>query len=126
MREQILEKVTLVMIAFLIVMPIANPVFSQEAQAPDLAIDDAKLQSFARVYVQFEKIRQAYLPRLKGAQNVGETDAIEKEARARIAETLKKEGLTPEAYSQIVKQLNIDEGLRAKAMQLIDEERKKS
>jgi hypothetical protein len=39
---------------------------------------------------------------------------------------LKKEGLTPESYSHIVKQLNADVELRAKAMQLIDEERKKS
>lgn len=83
MRQQILEKVIFPMIAFLIVMPIASAVFCQEAQTQDSAIDDAKLRSFARVYVQFEKIRQAYVPRLKGAQNVGETDAIEKEARAK-------------------------------------------
>jgi sensor histidine kinase regulating citrate/malate metabolism len=35
---------------------------------------------------QFEKIRDAYLPHLKDAQNVRETEDIEKEARTRITE----------------------------------------
>jgi hypothetical protein len=129
MRKRILEKSAVVLLGLLImllILPMARPTSSQEPPTQDTAIDSAKLRSFARVYVQLEKIRETYVARLKSAQSVRETDEIEKEARARIAEALKKEGLTPESYSQIVKQFNVDGELRAKAIQLIDEERKKS
>jgi hypothetical protein len=105
---------------------VVKPVLAQEAPSENLELDGSRLESFARVYVEFEKIRDIYLPRLKDAQTVQETNDIEKEARARIDEALKKEGLTPESYSQIVKKLNADTGLRAKAMQLVDQQRKKS
>jgi hypothetical protein len=76
--------------------------------------------------VEFEKIRDTYEPRLNKAQGDQETEAIQKEAGAKINEALAKEGLSRETYSQIINTLNTDSELRAKAMQLIDEERKKS
>ena len=105
-------------------MAATSPVFAQQTPSEDIEVDGSKLQSFARVYVELEKIRSIYLPRLKNAQTVQETNDIEKEARARIDETLRKEGLTPESYSQIINKLNTDTELRAKAMQLVDEQRK--
>jgi Domain of unknown function (DUF4168) len=125
MCERIPARVA-VMFAILTMTLAAKSVFSQESHNQGSSIDPAQLKSFARTYVQFEKIRDTYLPRLKNAQSVRETNDIEKEARTRITEVLKKEGLTPESYSQIVKQLNTDGELRAKAMQMIDEEREKS
>jgi len=125
MHKELPVKIIIMILAVLIMSPITTRVFSQETPS-QVNIDPDQLKSFARVYVQFEKIRDIYLPRIKSAQNARETDGIEKEARARIAEVLKKEGLTPESYSHIVKEINADVGLRAKAMQLIDEERKKS
>jgi len=126
MHKELPGKIIIMILAVLIMSPITKRVFSQETPSQVSNIDPDKLKSFARVYVQFEKIRDTYLPRIKSAQNARETDDIEKEARARIAEALKKEGLTPESYSHIVKEINADVELRAKAMQLIDEERKKS
>lgn len=125
MHKELPGKIIIMILAVLIMSPITTRAFSQETPS-QVNIDPDKLKSFARVYVQFEKIRDTYLPRIKSAQNARETDDIEKEARARIAEVLKKEGLTPESYSHIVKEINADVELRAKAMQLIDEERKKS
>ena len=126
MHKELPGKIIIMILAVLIMSPITKRVFSQETPSQVSNIHPDKLKSFARVYVQFEKIRDTYLPRIKSAQNIRETDDIEKEARARIAEVLKKEGLTPESYSHIVKEINADVELRAKAMQLIDEERKKS
>ena len=126
MHKELPGKIIIMILAVLIMSPITKRVFSQETPSQVSNIHPDKLKSFARVYVQFEKIRDTYLPRIKSAQNARETDDIEKEARARIAEVLKKEGLTPESYSHIVKEINADVELRAKAMQLIDEERKKS
>jgi hypothetical protein len=65
-------------------------------------------------------------PRLSNAQRDEEGAAIQKETGVKIDEALAKEGLTRENYSQIINTLNTDSELRAKAMQLIDEERKKS
>jgi hypothetical protein len=107
-------------------MAATSPAFAQQTSSENIEVDASKLQSFARVYVEFEKIRDIYLPRLKNAQTVQETNDIEKEARARIDEALRKEDLTPESYSQIINKLNTDIELRTKAMQLVDEQRKKS
>jgi GTP1/Obg family GTP-binding protein len=107
-------------------MAAITPVFAQQTPSENIEVDAFKLQSFARVYVEFEKIRDIYLPRLKNAQTVQETNDIEKEARARIEEALRREDLTPESYSQIINKLNTDVELRTKAMQLVDEQRKKS
>jgi GTP1/Obg family GTP-binding protein len=107
-------------------MMVETPDFAQEITAESLELDGSRLQSFAKVYVEFEKIRDIYLPRLKKAQTAQEINDIEKQARVRIDQALKKEGLTPESYSQIINKLNTDTELRAKAMQLIDEQRKNS
>jgi hypothetical protein len=105
-------------------MAATSPVFAQQTPSENIEVNVSRLQSFARVYVELERIRGIYLPRLKNAQTVQETNDIEKEARARIDEALRKEGLTPESYSQIINKLNTDTELRAKAMQLVDEQRK--
>ncbi len=105
--------------------PFLQPVFAQEPSKQESKIDTTQLRAFARVYVEFEKIRDAYQPRLNNAQGE-EGVAIQKEAGVKIDEALAKEGLTRENYSQIINTLNTDSELRAKAMQLIDEERKKS
>ena len=105
-------------------MAATSPVFAQQTPSENIEVNVSRLQSFARVYVELERIRGIYLPRLKNAQTVQETNDIEKEARARINEALRKEGLTPESYSQIINKLNTDTELRAKAMQLVDEQRK--
>jgi len=118
--------VLIILIGGLSVSPFVKTIFAQEPPKQQSKIDPTQLKSFARVYVEFEKIRDTYEPRLNKAQGDQETEAIQKEAGAKINEALAKEGLSRETYSQIINTLNTDGELRAKAMQLIDEERKKS
>ena len=116
----------IILIGGLSLSPFVTPSFAQEVPNQQSKIDPTQLKSFARVYVEFEKIRDTYEPRLNKAQGDQETEAIQKEAKVKIDEALAKEGLSRETYSQIINTLNTDSELRAKAMQLIDEERKKS
>ena len=118
--------VLIILIGGLSVSPFVKTIFAQEPPKQQSKIDPTQLKSFARVYVEFEKIRDTYEPRLNKAQGDQETEAIQKEAGAKINEALAQEGLSRETYSQIINTLNTDGELRAKAMQLIDEERKKS
>jgi Domain of unknown function (DUF4168) len=115
-----------VLIAGTGVSPFLKPVFAQELPNQQSKMDTTQLRAFARVYVEFERIRDTYQPRLNNAQGNEEGAAIQKEAGVKIDEVLAKEGLTRESYSQIVNTLNTDSELRARVMQLIDEERKKS
>jgi hypothetical protein len=116
----------MILIGGLSVSPVAKTILAQELPNQQSKIDPTQLKSFARVYVEFEKIRDAYEPRLSKAQGDQEAQVIQKEAGAKVDEALAKEGLSRETYSQIINTLNADNELRAKAMQLIDEERKKS
>lgn len=115
-----------ILISGLSIIPGTRTVFTQELPDQQNKLDPTQLKSFARVYVEFEKIRDAYEPRLNKAQGDQEAQVIQQEAGAKIDEALAKEGLSRERYSQIINTLNADTELRAKAMQLIDEERKKS
>jgi hypothetical protein len=116
----------IILIGGLSLSPVAKTIFAQEVPNQQSKIDPTQLKSFARVYVEFEKIRDTYEPRLSKAQGDQEAQVIQKEAGAKVDEALAKEGLSRETYSQIINTLNADNELRAKAMQLIDEERKKS
>lgn len=116
----------MILIGGLSVSPVVRTILAQELPNQQSKIDPIQLKAFARVYVEFEKIRDIYEPRLNKAQGDQDAQVIQKEAGAKIDEALAKEGLTRETYSQIINTLNSDSELRAKAMQLIDEERKKS
>ncbi len=116
----------IILILGLAVSLFLKPVFAQEPPKQQSKIEPTQLKSFARVYVEFEKIRDTYEPRLSNARGDQEAEAIQKEAGVKIDEALAKQGLSRETYSQIINTLNTDSELRAKAMQLIDEERKKS
>jgi Domain of unknown function (DUF4168) len=127
MQKLICRTITLIiLIAGLSMSPGVRTVFAQGLPDQQSKLDPTQLKSFARVYIEFEKIRDTYEPRLNKAQGDQEAQVIQKEAGAKIDEALAKEGLSRETYSQIINTLNADTELRAKAMQLIDEERKKS
>ena len=127
MQKLVCRIITLIiLIAGLSMSPVATAIFAQEPPNQQSKIDPTQLKSFARVYVEFEKIRDTYEPRLNKAQGDQETQVLQKEAGVKIDQALAKEGLSRETYSQIINTLNTDSELRAKAMQLIDEERKKS
>jgi hypothetical protein len=112
-------------VAFLIIrMP--EPTHAQEnpnRQAP--TVDEGKLRSFAKVYVQVEKIRQTYGAQLKETQEPQKNIEIQKEAKSKIDNALAQEGMTVESYSQVVQTVNGNDELRKKAMEFIDQERTK-
>jgi hypothetical protein len=76
--------------------------------------------------VKLEKIRQNYEPRLAEAQNDQESRAVREEARSQIDDALMQEGLTADSYREIIKTVNSNNELRVAALQLIEEEKKKS
>jgi len=99
--------------------------YAQVAPGQATNIDDTQLKSFARVYVQIEKIRDTYAPQLKESQDAQRNTEIQKEAKSKIDDALSKEGMTAESYSQTVQIVSADNGLRAKAIELISQERAK-
>ena len=88
-------------------------------------VDDQQLRSFAKVYVQVEKIRQTYEPRAKQA-SPEEGKQIQQEAQSKFHEALTKEGLTEDSYTQIFEVARADQAVRKKVLQMIGEERGKS
>ena len=112
-------------VAFLI-FPVAKQVGAQELPKQQPNVNETQLRAFAKVYVEVEKIRQTYAPRLKEAKNAEEGKQIETEAVSKMEGALTKEGLTAESYTQIFEIARADEGLRNKLIELINEERRKS
>jgi len=121
-----LKTVAAIFVAGLLILPCAKQVQAQESLKPQLSVSESQLRSFAKVYVEVEKIRQVYVPRLKEAKNPEEGKEIENEAVSKMQGALTKEGLTQESYGQIFEIARADEGLRQKIINFINEERGKS
>jgi uncharacterized protein DUF4168 len=98
----------------------------QQPTKESAKVDDQKLRSFAKVYVQVEKIRQMYEPRAKEAKGPEEGKQVQKEAESKMQEALTNEGLTEENYTQIFEVARADQDVRKKLLQMIVEERGKS
>lgn len=99
---------------------------SPKRQAPSQQanISDKELRAFAKAYVAFHKIRQAYEPSLRNAKGTAESEKIQQEANAQVTTALKKQGLDVASYNRIFTAVNANEELRKKALRLISEERK--
>ena len=79
MQKLICRTITLIiLIGGLSVSPVAKTIFAQEVPNQQSKIDPTQLKSFARVYVEFEKIRDTYEPRLNKAQGDQETQVHSK------------------------------------------------
>jgi Domain of unknown function (DUF4168) len=97
----------------------------QPAAEQQTKLSDTELQSFAKAYVEYHKIRQKYEPQLKAAKDPQQSKKIQDEANAKVKDALAKQQLTPQEYNRVFTIVNNDETLRKKAMKLIEEERKK-
>jgi hypothetical protein len=95
----------------------------EPSSGPAAGVDAGQLRSFAKVYVQVEKIRETYGPQLKETQDPQKSIEIQKEAKSKIDNALAKEGMTVESYSQTVQKVNGNDDLRKKAIEMIDNER---
>ena len=98
----------------------------QREQRQPTSVSEGERRAFTKAYVQYQKIRQDYEPRLNNTQDPEKRKQIQQEANSKIQAALAKQGLTPEAYNRIFKIVNADNELRKKALRLIEEERKKS
>lgn len=112
-------------VAFLM-LPFAKQGGAQGLPNQQLSVSENQLRAFAKVYVEVEKIRQAYGPRLKEAKDAEEGKQIETEAVSKMQGALAKEGLTEDSYKQIFEVARADDGLRKKLIEFINEERQKS
>ena len=121
-----LKTVAAIFVAGFFVFPFAKQVRAQESPKQEMNVSDDQLRAFAKVYVEVDKIRQAYEPRLKEAKDPEEGKQIQMEAVTKMQGAAAKEGMTEESYLQIFEIARADEGLRKKLLNLINEEKKKS
>ena len=121
-----LKIVAAIFVAGFLILPFAKEGRAQESPKQQLNVSETQLRAFAKVYVEVEKIRQAYEPRLKEAKNAQEGKQIETEAVLKMQGALTEQGLTQESYTQIFEIARADEGLRKKLIEIINEERQKS
>jgi hypothetical protein len=124
-----LAKITIYIFVFaapFLVIQAPEPSHAQETPNRQAGtVDERELRAFAKVYVQVEKIRLTYGPRLKETQDPEKNMEIQKEAKSKIDAALAQEGMTVESYSQVVKTMNDNDELRKKAIEFIDQERTK-
>ena len=121
-----LKIVTMIFVAGFLILPFAKQGRAQEPPKQQLNVSETQLRAFAKVYVEVEKIRQAYEPRLKESKNPEEGKEIQNEAASKMHEALTKEGLNEQSYVQIFEIARADEGLRKRLVEFINEERQKS
>jgi Domain of unknown function (DUF4168) len=121
-----LKTVARIFVVAFLILAFAKQVWAQESPKQQMNVGETQLRAFAKVYVEVEKIRQAYEPRLKEAKNPEESKQIQTEAASKMQGALAKEGLNEESYSQIFEIARADEGFRKKLIEFINEERQKS
>ena len=120
------------MLAMIIGGLVASPAIVVDAQdkardqqpSQESEISDRDLKAFAKAYVEFHKIRSAYENSLDDVSNRQEETKAQHEALIKIDKALEKQGLKPDALYRIFKAVNADKKLHAKAMKLIEEERR--
>jgi hypothetical protein len=76
--------------------------------------------------VEYQKVRQHYESSLSNAKDAAEKERIQQEGTQRAREAVEKQGLSVESYKRIFSTVNGNKELRKKALNLINEERKKS
>ena len=126
MQTATLKSVVAILVAGFLTLPFTKQGWAQESPTQQPNVSEGQLRSFAKVYVEVEKIRQVYEPRLKEAKNPEEGKEIENEAVTKMQGALAKEGLDEESYAQIYEIARADEGLRRRLIEFINDERQKS
>src|SRR5215471_18450388 len=64
-----LKTVTAIFVAGFLILPFAKQGWAQESPKQEMNVSETQLRAFAKVYVEIDKIRQAYEPRLREAKN---------------------------------------------------------
>lgn len=98
----------------------------QSQSAEPTKLSDKDIRAFAKAYVEYQKLRQIYEPRLNRAQDPKEKEQIQREGDLKVKEALEKHGLTPQSYNRLFAAVNGNEQLRQRALKAINEERSRS
>lgn len=135
MQKLLLRNVAIVSIMSLVYLSWASIVHAQvpnqppsgeqptHQSLPQKAVDDKALQSFAKAYVEVEKITESHQASIESAKDPAQVQKLQQEANAEITKAVEKHGLTPEAYMQVLAMVNSDNTLNKKALVLIQKER---
>jgi len=99
---------------------------AQQTPGQQSDLNETQLRSFAKVYVQVEKILKIYEPQLKEAKTPEEGKQIQNEEMSKVNQALTQEGMDAQSYHRIIEIANGDDGLRKKLLGFINEERQKS
>jgi hypothetical protein len=98
----------------------------QTSPAEPTNVSDKDLRAFVKAYVDYQKIRQNYEPKMNNTRDEKEKHKIQREGDDKVKQALEKQGLTPQAYNRLFVAVNGNPQLRQKALALINNERKKS
>jgi Domain of unknown function (DUF4168) len=98
----------------------------QGSTAEPSNVSDKELRAFAKAYVEYQKIRQSYEPKMNNTRDEKEKLKIQREGDDKVKQALEKQGLTPQGYNRLFAAVNGNPQLRQKALTLINDERKKS
>lgn len=119
-----------VILSACLVFGVTAPSAGQETQAPNATphdkIGESDLRAFAKAYIESEKIRSEYTPKFNGANSQQEKGAVEQEAVTKFNKAVENQGLTMQQYSALYQTVSVDPQLRARVLQLVEEERGKS
>ena len=89
-------------------------------------LNETQLRSFAKLYVDIEKIIKIYEPQVKEAKTPEEGKQIQNEEMSKLDQALTQGGMDRQSYRRMVETVNADDGLRKKLLGFINEERQKS
>ncbi|HEY3306589.1 MAG TPA: DUF4168 domain-containing protein [Candidatus Binatia bacterium] len=84
-----------------------------------------RLQAFARTYVAIRRLIEEYELPVREGQKTEQARKLEREAVAKVEQTLDVYGFTPDSFQRTFALVNADDELRNKALELIAAEREK-
>lgn len=99
---------------------------AQERLQSRSEISEKQLESFAKAYVGYQRLRQIYEPKIAKALDVRERERIRQEGDAKVSQVLAQEGLTAQTYNRLFTAVNNERELRQRVLKLIHDERRRS
>ena len=128
---QIIRTIATIAFVSIVLFPFPSQTLAQQTPAQQPAVqqsdlNETQLRSFAKLYVQVEKILKTYEPQLKDAKTPEEGKQIQNEEMSKVNQALTQEGMDAQSYHRIIEIANGDDSLRKKLLGFINEERQKS
>lgn len=123
MQTANLKTVAVIFVGSVLLLALAQQARAQESQKQQMDVSEIQLRAFAKVYVDLAKIREAYEPRLKEANDPEESKQIQIEELSKMQRVLMREGLTQESFRQIFEVARTNKDLRQKLIEFINKER---